>query len=189
MSENEKVGMTTTQVDGKTDVRPGEDVRELVFTRVIDAPRALVFRAWTDPVYFARWWGPHGMTNPICDIDLRPGGAFRIVMQDEAGGQYPVSGTYIEIAEPERLVITLAATDHPPEWHDQLNQYLPHDSAEPALQQTWTVTFEEHGGGKTRLTIVDRFATGADRDGAMKLGHREGVSQSLERLAALTESQ
>lgn len=180
--------MRKVQVFGETVVQQGEDVRELRFTRMIDAPRALVFRAWTDPVHFARWWGPHGMTNPICEIDLRPGGSYRIVMRDEAGHDYPVSGTYIEIVEPERLVMTVAATDHPPEWHAQLNQYLPHDAGEPALAQTWTVTFEEYGG-KTRLTILDRFASGAERDGAMQLGHAEGAAQSLERLAALVEGQ
>jgi uncharacterized protein YndB with AHSA1/START domain len=158
---------------GETLVQYGEDVRELLFTRIIDAPRALVFRAWTDPVHFARWWGPHGMTNPICEMDLRVGGAYRIIMRDETGHDHPVSGTYLEIVAPERLVMTVAAVDR---------------TAQPVFLQTWTVTFAECEG-KTRLTVVDRFASAADRDAANQMGHAEGASQSFERLAALVEGE
>src|SRR3981081_2563312 len=78
--------------------------REVVITRVFDAPRALVFRAWTDPQHLARWWGPQGFSNPVCETDVRIGGAWRIVMRGPDGAEYPGGGVYREIVVPERLV-------------------------------------------------------------------------------------
>jgi len=68
--------------------------QELVLTRVFDAPRELVFKAWTDPKHVAQWWGPHGFTNPVCELDLRPGGAILIHMRGPDGVVYPMTGTY-----------------------------------------------------------------------------------------------
>lgn len=84
---------------------------ELVITRTIDAPCSLVFNAWTDPRHMAQWWGPHGFTNPVCELDVRPGGAIRIVMRAPDGTDYPMTGVFHEIKEPERLVITTAVDD------------------------------------------------------------------------------
>ena len=78
--------------------------RELVITRVYDAPRELVFRAWTDPKHMARWWGPKHFTNRVEQMDVRPGGAWRIVMCAPDGSEYPAQGVYREIVPPERLV-------------------------------------------------------------------------------------
>src|ERR1700678_1250094 len=81
--------------------------RELVLTRTFDAPRSLVFKAWIDPKHLAQWWGPKGFTNPVCDMDVRPGGAIRIVMRapDDAPAQFrgdhPMTGVFREIVEPE----------------------------------------------------------------------------------------
>src|SRR5258708_29275739 len=77
--------------------------RELVITRIFDAPRELVFKVWTDPKHLAQWWGPQGFTNPVCEIDLRPGGALRIVMRAPDGAEHPMTGIYREIVAPERL--------------------------------------------------------------------------------------
>jgi len=85
--------------------------RELFITRTFDAPRRLVFQAWTDPKQLAQWWGPHGFTNPICELDVRPGGAIRIHMRGPDGAVYPMTGVYREIVAPERLVFTSAALD------------------------------------------------------------------------------
>src|SRR3989454_11307482 len=82
--------------------------RELVFTRVLSAPRSRVFTAWTDPKHVAPWWGPHGVTNPVCELDVRPGGAIRSHMRGPDGTGYPMTGGYQEIVEPERLVLTQA---------------------------------------------------------------------------------
>ena len=181
-AENRSAQTPATQPTTSVTIEPGADGREIVFTRIIDAPRELVFKAWTEPKHLAQWWGPRGMTNPVCEVDLRPGGAYRIVMRSPDGVDYPVRGVYLEIVESERLVFTIAAHDHPAEWQDRLNQYRPKEDAGPDLKQVWTVTFEEHDG-KTKLPTRNRFESVADRDGARKMGHAEGAAQSLDRLA------
>ncbi len=84
---------------------------ELVLTRTIDAPRELVWKAWTDPNHVAQWWGPHGFTNPVCELDVRPSGAIRIDMRGPDGAVYPMAGIYQAIDVPERLVFTSAGLD------------------------------------------------------------------------------
>jgi uncharacterized protein YndB with AHSA1/START domain len=155
---------------------------EFVITRVLEAPRELVFRAWTDPGHMARWWGPRGFTC-TCEIDPRPGGAYRLVMRSEDGIEYPISGVFREIVEPERLVMTMDPTGHPAEWHDLVNPNRG-DDANPAGQLITTATFEDVGG-KTRLTVRTRFESDAIRDAMLKMGMTEGWSQSLERLEEL----
>ena len=85
--------------------------RELVITRVLDAPRRLVFKAWTEPERVVRWWGPQGFTMPSCKMDVRPGGAFRFCMRSPDGADHWLQGVYREIVEPERLVLTWAWED------------------------------------------------------------------------------
>ena len=85
--------------------------RELLVTRVIDAPRALVFKAWTEPEQVARWWGPQGFTTTFCDMDIRPGGTFRFCMRSPAGTDHWKRGVYREIVAPERIVFTFAWED------------------------------------------------------------------------------
>lgn len=165
-AENRPTESVTNQPNPAGTMQTGPDERELVFTNLIDAPRTEVFRAWTDPGQLAQWWGPRGMTNPICEVDLRPGGTYRIVMRDPEGGDHPVSGIYREIAAPERLVFSISP---------------PMEMGQPNLDQVWTVTFAEHDG-KTRLITRNQFRSGADREAALQLGHAEGVSQSLDRL-------
>ena len=111
--------------------------RELVLTRIIDAPRELVFRMWTDPVHLAKWWGPRDFTNPVCEIDFRPGGALRIVMRAPNGTDYPMGGVFREIIEPERLVFTNCALD---------------SDGNVLLDGVTVVTFAEQGE-KTKLTV------------------------------------
>ena len=90
---------------------PADDYanRELVTTRVFDAPRELVFRAWTDPEHLVKWWGPNGFTTTSLEFDLRPGGAWRLVMHGPDGTDYPGEFRFIEIAGPERLVLEHAS--------------------------------------------------------------------------------
>jgi len=83
--------------------------RELVFSRIFDAPRALMWTAWTDPAHVARWWGPNGVTNPVCALDLRPGGAIRVDMRGADGSVSSMAGVFHDIVEPERLVFTTNA--------------------------------------------------------------------------------
>ncbi len=144
--------------------------RELVMTRIFDAPRELVFKAWTDPKHVAQWWGPKGFTNPVCEMDLRPGGSLRIVMRAPDGVDYPTTGVFREIVEPERLVFTDVALD---------------EKGNPVLEGLTIVTLAEHGG-KTKLTLhtAQTSTIGFVAEATKKLeGMEEGWTQSLDRLA------
>jgi len=158
--------------------------RDFVITRTFDAPRALVFKAWTDPKRMAQWWGPHGFTNPICELDARPGGVWRIVMRGPDGVEHPAGGVYREIVEPERLVMTIDHSELSDQWHDMVNPGRDRTQGKPALEAVSTVTFEEIGG-KTKVTVRQRFESAAVRDALLKIGMNQGWSQSLERLAAV----
>jgi uncharacterized protein YndB with AHSA1/START domain len=158
------------------------DAPEFRIERTFATPRELVWRAWTDPKRLARWWGPSAVTNPVCELDVRPGGAFRIVMRLPDGVDYPIRGVFREVVRPERLVMTMDTSEHPAAWHRMIDpNYRPGDN--PAGELLQTVTFED-AGGKTRLTIRTRFASAAIRDAMTKMGMRDGWSQSLDRLAA-----
>ena len=111
--------------------------RVLVIERIFDAPPSLVFKAWTDPKQVAQWWGPKGFTNPVCEMDARPGGALRIVMRAPDGAEHPMTGVFREVVEPERLVFTSMALDA---------------AGNPIIDGLTTVTFAEHGG-KTKLAL------------------------------------
>lgn len=137
--------------------------RELVLTRVFDAPRPLVFAAWTDPERAARWWGPKGFVSVSCDMDVRPGGRWRRVMRSPAGSLHVAGGVYREVAVPERLVFTYA-------WEDA--------DGRPGHETVVTVAFAERGG-RTELTLRQSlFATATARD-----AHRDGWASCLERFA------
>ncbi len=156
-----------TKVDTRTGAPANVAEREVVITRVFDAPRGLVFKAWTDPERMARWWGPKGFTNPICNLDARVGGAWRIVMRSPAGIEYPCGGVYREIVEPERLVFTNIATDN---------------EGNLVLDGLTIVIFAEHDG-KTKLTLQTRAVAVAAHAAAYLAGMEAGWAQSLERLA------
>lgn len=139
---------------------------ELTITHVLQAPRALVFKVWTDPRHVAQWWGPKGFTNPVCEIDLRPGGALRIHMRAPDGNVYPMTGVYREIVEPERLVFVSAALDK---------------SGNPLFEVITTVTFEEMGAS-TKLTM-HAVASKIKPEGEQHVaGMEEGWKQSFARL-------
>ena len=144
---------------------------DVTLTRVLDAPRELVFRMWTDPMHMAQWWGPKDFTNPVCEMDVRPGGKMRIDMRAPDGIVYPMTGTFQEIVEPERLVFVAYAEDH---------------DGNPLLESHTTVTFEEQGG-KTRLTVQARGVASAPIAPQMLAGMEQGWSQSLDRLEALVQ--
>jgi uncharacterized protein YndB with AHSA1/START domain len=146
--------------------------RELTIRRTFAAPRALVWQAWTDPKQLAKWWGPHGFTNPVCEIDLRPGGAIHIVMRAGDGTDYPMRGEFREIVPPERLVFTNYPVD---------------DEGRQLIDGLTTVTFVEHEG-TTEMTLQTR-ATGLSPIAInMIAGMAAGWGQSIERLAALVQS-
>lgn len=150
--------------------KPAE--REVLITRIIHAPRQLVWKAWTDPKHMAQWWGPHGFTNPVCELDVRPGGAIRIHMRGPDDVVYPMTGVFREIVEPERLVFTAVAEDL---------------QGNPLLEALTTVTFAEQGG-KTKLTVHAKAVGLAPVAQQMLAGMEAGWTQSLDRLAELVAS-
>src|SRR5438132_407028 len=124
---------------GRSDARIEE--REFVISRTFDAPRELVFEAWTDPKHVAGWWGPRFFTAR-CEVDLRPGGAYRFVMVGPDGGEYPMKGKYVEVARPGLLSFTLDHSEHPEAWHDLVDPHRDKRKGPRALETLTTVTFD-----------------------------------------------
>jgi uncharacterized protein YndB with AHSA1/START domain len=145
---------------------------EVHFVRVFEAPRSLVFKAWTDPKHMARWWGPHGFTNPVCDMDVRAGGKILIHMRAPDGTVFPMTGTFREVVAPERLVFTAVAEDN---------------DGNALLEGLCTVTFTEQGG-KTTLTVHETAVGFAAVAKQMLAGMETGWAQSLERLDAVVQA-
>ena len=158
--------------------------RQFVITRVFDAPIERVFEAWTDPRQMARWWGPHNFSNPVCELDARPGGAWRIVMRGPDGADHPAKGVYREVAQPHRLVWTIDHSELSEQWHDLVNPNRDRSKAKPAYELISTISFEERDG-QTTLTIRTQFESPDLRDAFLKIGMAEGWSQSLQRLEAI----
>ncbi len=144
--------------------------REITITRIFDAPRAVVFKAWTDAKEIAKWWGPKGFTNPVCELDPRVGGAIRIHMRAPDGAIYPMDGEVREIVPPERLVFTNNALD---------------GDGNRIIEGFTTVIFEETGGGKTKLTLHTRGVAIADIAVKYLQGMEMGWTMSIDKLQAL----
>jgi uncharacterized protein YndB with AHSA1/START domain len=136
--------------------------RELIITRIFDAPRSLVFEAWAKREHLVHWSAPRGFTITYCEGDLRPGGAWRCCMRSREGSDHWLGGVYREIVEPHRLVFTHA-------WEDE--------NGKPGRETLVTLTFGEHDG-KTKLTFHQAvFESAAERD-----SHREGWGECLDKL-------
>jgi uncharacterized protein YndB with AHSA1/START domain len=148
---------------------PASD-RELVLTRLIDAPREKLFRAWTEPELMKQWFTPRPWTTPVIEVDLRPGGSNLIVMRGPDGTEFPNRGVYLEIVRNERLVFTDA--------------YI--KAWEPSEKPFFTgiITFEDEGG-KTRYTARALHWTVADREAHEKMGFHEGWGLCADQLAEL----
>lgn len=141
---------------------------DLELNHVFDAPRELVWKAWTDPAQVAQWWGPKGFTNPRCEWDARPGGAIRIDMRGPDGMVYPMSGVFRELDEPEKMIFIASALD---EKGNSMFDIL-----------TTAVFRDEHG--KTALTLQLRVISTTARAPQYLKGMEVGWQQSLERLGA-----
>ena len=144
----------------------------IVIRRTLDAPRALVFEAFTRPEHLMRFWGPRFTTAPACEVDLRVGGRFSVEMRGPDGAVYPCTGVYREIVPPERLVYAATTADDNP-----CGGGLP-----PRSLVTITLADED---GKTRVTIHAKMQSVADREAAIAGGFNEGWLDSLDRLAEL----
>ena len=140
--------------------------REILITRVFTAPRRLVWEAMTDPKHVIHWWGPRGSTPAVCEIDFRPGGAWRFVLRRSDGRDCRFKGVYQEIMPPERVVAT-ECFDEPslgsPEW-------------------LTTLTLEEDNGETTMKSRI-QYKSREARDGHLASGMKEGARESFDRLA------
>jgi uncharacterized protein YndB with AHSA1/START domain len=132
--------------------------------QTFDAPRAEVFEAWTTPEQVALWWDPSGAELAVCEIDLRPGGAFRWINQDEHGAKHPFTGTYREIVPPERLVFEVRTSPASP-------------------PQLGTLIFTENEN-RTTLTMTIECGSVAQRDQMLAMRIDAGTARTLQNLAA-----
>ena len=156
--------MTTADRVGETTFATPSDT-EIEITRVVDAPRALVFDAWTKPEHIPNWMlGPPGWTMPVCEVDLRAGGAWHFAWHKSDGNEMTMRGIYREVSPPERIVST---ESWGPEWPETLN----------------TVTFSEEAG-QTTIVVTVRYPSKEARDAALGTGMKQGMNMSFERLAA-----
>jgi uncharacterized protein YndB with AHSA1/START domain len=145
----------------------------VTLTRVYDAPRDLVWRAWTDPKHMAQWFGPRGFTSSVPELDVRAGGALRIVMHGPDGNDYPMKGVFREVKPPQRLVFSNIAIDK---------------DGNHLLEGETTVILEEQGG-KTKLTLKTYAKGLVPMAPQMLSGMEAGWSQSLDKLGETLAAQ
>ncbi|QND50837.1 SRPBCC family protein [Phyllobacterium sp. 628] len=144
--------------------------RDLVLTRIIDAPRKNIFRAWTEADLLKQWFAPLPYTTPHAELDVRAGGSNVITMRSPDGTEYPNQGVYLEVVKNERLVFTDAYTK---DWQPSEKPFM-----------TVIITLEDLGG-KTKYTALVRHWTEADREAHEKMGFHEGWGICTDQLAAL----
>ncbi len=143
-----------------------------MITRIIDAPRERLFRLWHTRL--SDWWGPHGMTTRVLELDLRPGGALCTVMRAPDGAEYSTRGVFLEATEPVRIVFTDAFD---PDWEPQ-----------PDIFFTAVTTFDPLPDGRTRYVARALHWTPENRERHEKMGFYQGWGESIDRLAALAMS-
>jgi uncharacterized protein YndB with AHSA1/START domain len=145
----------------------GEGTVDIV--RTFDAPRALVWQAWTDPKMMAEWFGPRQFTSSVPEYDVRAGGKLRIVMHGPDGNDYPMKGVFREVVPPEKLVFTNIAIDN---------------DGNHLLEGETTVTFTEQGG-KTTMTLKSRAVGRVPLAPQMLAGMNAGWNQSIDKMEEL----
>lgn len=153
----------------KTNVIAEPGKQEVIITREFDAPRELVFKAFTDPKLYVQWLGPRKYTMTLDKFEPRTGGMWRYVHRDQDGNEFGFHGSYHEVLAPERLIDTFEFEGLPEKGHVSLE----------------TARFEELPGGRTKLTIQSVFQSVADRNGMVQSGMEQGISESFDRLAEL----
>jgi len=146
---------------------PGK--QEILVTREFDAPRELVFKAFTDPKLISQWWGPRTLSTEVDEMDARPGGRWRFINRDSEGNEYAFHGVYHEILAPERVIDTFEFEGLPEKGHVVLE----------------TMKLEALPGGRTKFTIQSVFQSVADRDGMLQSGMEDGVNDTYDRLEEL----
>lgn len=162
----------------------GNDTERMVITRVFDAPRELVWKAYTEPEYAAQWWGPKGFTAPFCKMDFRVGGKFLFCMRAPDGQDFWSGGEYHEIHQFEKIVYSMYFADAQGNRVEPAHYGVEHQAANDIHDIT---LFEDLGDGKTRLTLIGNETM----EDATKSGQVDGWNQILDKieivLAGLTQ--
>ncbi|MCK6624258.1 MAG: SRPBCC family protein [Anaerolineae bacterium] len=155
----------------KTSIIAEPGKQEMVITREFDAPRELVFKAFTDPGLYVQWLGPRDLTMTLETFEPKSGGSWRYIHRDKEGNAYAFHGVNHEVTAPERIIGTFEFEGLPEPGHVTLE----------------TARFETLPGGRTRLTVQSVFQSVADRDGMLQSGMEEGMNDSYARLDELLE--
>ncbi|HTZ72277.1 MAG TPA: SRPBCC domain-containing protein [Candidatus Aquilonibacter sp.] len=150
----------------------------MVITRVFDAPRALVWEAWTNPKYVMQWWGPNGFTAPACEMDFRVGGKFRCCMRTPDGQEFWNGGEYHEIVLHEKIVYSMYFSDSKGNKVEPEHYGIEHEAIDDAHD---VVIFEDFGNGQTKVTLIGNEPMESAKDS----GQLEGWNQQLDKLAAV----
>src|SRR6202044_2423744 len=154
------------------------EIERMVVTRIFDAPRELVWKAWTDTKYVMQWWGPKGFTAPFCEIDFRVGGKFLLSMRTPDGWEGWNAGEYYEIVPYEKIVSSMYFSDSKGNKVDPAELGIEHEAIDGAYDVT---LFEDLGHGKTRLTHIGN----EPMESAKNSGQMEGWNEILEKVAAV----
>jgi uncharacterized protein YndB with AHSA1/START domain len=157
-----------------TETAPSAADRELVLTRLIDAPREALYRCWTEPRLLTQWFAPAPFTTPSAELDVRAGGANRIVMQSPEGQAMSNRGVYLEVIPNQKIVFTDAYVSA---WEPSPNPFM-----------TVILTFEDAGAGQTRYTARVLHFTVEGRQQHEQMGFHQGWGQCADQLAALAKT-
>jgi uncharacterized protein YndB with AHSA1/START domain len=154
------------------------ETERMVVTRVFDAPRELVWKAWTDPKYVMQWWGPKGFTSPFCEMDFRVGGKFLCCMRTPDGQEFWNGGEYHEILLHEKIVYSMYFADAKGNKVEAAHYGIDHEAIDDARD---VVTFEDFGDGRTKLTLIGNESM----ESAKASGQVEGWNEILDKFAAV----
>ena len=154
------------------------ETERMVITRVFDAPRELVWKAWTDPRYVMQWWGPKGFTSPVCKIDFRVGGKFLFCMKTPDGQEGWNGGEYYEIVPHEKIVYSMYFADSKGNKVEPAQYESEHEAIEDARD---VVIFEDFGNGQTKLTMIGNESM----EDAKNSGQLEGWNEVFDKVAAV----
>ena len=162
----------------------GSEAERMVVTRVFDAPREVVWKAWTDPRYAAQWWGPKGFTAPFCHMDFRVGGKYLFCMKSPDGREFWTGGEYLEIVQREKIVLSMYPTDAEGNKVDPAIYGIEHEAIEGAHD---VVLFEDLGNGQTKLTLIGNETMESATESGQVEGWKEILEKFAEVLAGLTQ--
>jgi len=154
------------------------ETERMVVTRVFDAPRELVWKAWTDPKYVMQWWGPKDFTSLFCEMDFRVGGKFLCCMRAPDGQEFWNGGEYHEIVPHEKIVYSMYFADAKGNKVEAAQYGIEHEAIDDAYD---VVTFEAFGEGQTKLTLIGNESM----ESAKNSGQVEGMNESLDKFAAV----